>query len=121
MTVDYGAILNLDPVTLANWVLENFYKDLPAQIINAEDMEQAGKLLLELSAGYSYVNALLSYAKILSRNAKRTGKKEIYEDLVDKKEVLQNAADSIKQQYNAVSRAVTIKMSNDAELKMMQP
>ena len=61
---------------------------------------------------------VLSYAKVNARLAKREGNKQKYEDAVDKKEIIQNMTDSIKQQYAALSRAVTIRIENNQELKI---
>lgn len=81
-------------------------------------MEQASVILIQLSTYYAYLCTLLSYAKINARMAKRTGNKAAYEDAVDKKEIIQNMTDSIKQQYAALSRAVTIRIENNQELKL---
>ena len=117
--IDYQKILAKDPIELADWILREFYEDLPKEVITTQDMENASKMLLRLSSAYSYLSALLSYAKILARQAKRSGEKETYEDMVDRKEIIQNALDGVKQQYSALSRAVTIKIENNSELRML--
>lgn len=105
---------------MIDWLLKEFALDVPGEIITPDDMDEAATLLLKGSSYYSYLCALLSYAKVRVRSLKREGpsKKSEYEDMVDRKEVLQNFADAIKQEYAAISRAVTIRMENNLELRM---
>ena len=97
---------------------------MPDHIDSIEDMNNASKLLLKLSSNYSYICPLQSHAKIATRIAKRNKSKDDpdstidYEDMVDKKEIIDNVADCIKQEYNAISRAVTIKIESNRELQM---
>ena len=116
--MDYNTIFQMDPSNLLTWLLENFSVELPEEIQSTADMENAAKLLLQLSNHYSYLCALASTAKIATRNAKRYDSKEEYEDMVDRKEIIQNMVDVVKQQYAGVSRAVTIRMENNVELRM---
>ncbi len=81
-------------------------------------MEKAGQVLLRLSGAYSYLMAFLSHAKIRVRETKRNCSKEEYEDMVDRRDVIENIKDVVKQNYTAVSRAVTIYIENNNELKM---
>ena len=116
--MDYAKVLSMNAEDLLYWLVNNFSADVPDVIISVSDMENASKLLLRLSGNYSYLQALLSYAKIETRKAKRGGDKVAYEDMVDKREVIQNMTDAVKQQYSAISRAVTIHIENNAELGM---
>lgn len=116
--MDYNSILKLEATELLEWLMDNFFIQIPSEIITVEDMQEAGKLLMQLSNNYSYLCALSSYAKIATRDAKRSGNKREHEDMVDKKEVIQNMTDCIKQQYAAISRAVTIHIENNVELRM---
>lgn len=114
----YGQVLSMQPAALAEWLAAEFLEELPVEIIKIEDMEAAAKLLLKLSSSYSYLCALSSKAKIASREMKRSGDKEAYEDMVDRREAIAAITDAVKQQYSAVSRSVTIKIENDRELQM---
>lgn len=116
--MDMNAILNMEPVMLLKWLSNEFSVDIPKEIVSVEDMDRAAKTLLQLSTQYSYLQTLLSYAKVATREAKRTGDKQYYEDMVDRKEIIQNKVDSIKQNYAAVSRSVTIRIENNQELRM---
>lgn len=115
---DHKTLLSMRPMDLADWLTENFTRELPQAILSAEDMDNASQLLLKLANTYSYLNSLLAYAKLAMRETKRNGNREAYEDMYDRKEAIQNATESVKQQYAAVSRAVTIRMENNRELMM---
>ncbi len=116
--MDYLKLLRMDPAELLNWLTKEFSVQIPGEILTAEDMDNAAKTLLQLSNAYSYLCTLLSYAKIETRQQKRYGEKEDYEDMVDRKEIIQNMVDCIKQNYAAVSRSVTIRIENNQELRM---
>lgn len=114
----FNSVLSKDPTELLYWLIETFNTDIPTTIASSDDMKAASETLLNLSGTYSYLMALLSYAKIQTRETKRNKSKELYEDMVDRKEVIQNFTDVVKQNYSAVSRAVTIYIENNNELKM---
>ncbi len=111
-------ILSMKPSALLQKLVDDYSYGLPNEIITIEDMNEAGKLLIRLSGDYSYLMSLLSYAKIATREAKRSGTKEEYEDAVDRKEIISNVTEAIKQKYSAISRAVTIRIENNRELHM---
>ena len=116
--MDYENLLRKTPRELLSWLTDNFQFETMQTVNSVEDMQTAGELLLHLANAYSYLCCMLSFAKILTREYKRTGTKTEYEDMVDKKEIVSNMVDSIKQQYQAISRAVTIKIENNNELRM---
>lgn len=118
MAIDYKSILSKTPIDLVTWLHESFDIDTPLEIKSIEDMEMASKLILVLTEYNAYLLELLSYAKCVTRLAKRELSKTEYEDMVDRKEAIQNMVDTIDQQYKAVSRAVTIRIENNAELKI---
>lgn len=115
---NYKEILSTPPELLIDWLEEHFYTDIPCEVVSKEDMEVAAKLLLKLSAYYSFLCSLLTRAEIATRQAKRELGKLEYEDMVDRKKAISNAVDIVKQQYQAVSRAVTIHIENMKELNM---
>lgn len=108
----------MDPNDLLDWLLQNFTVELPTEIISIEDMNNASKLLLQLTSFFSYMNSLSSAAKIAKREAKRNATTEEYQNMVDRADIIQNMVDVIKQQYAAISRAVTIHIDNNTELRM---
>lgn len=124
MIMTYKDIIKMDPYDLIDFLTRTLTVKMPDHIDSIEDMNNASKLLLKLSSNYSYICPLQSHAKIATRIAKRNKSKDDpdstidYEDMVDKKEIIDNVADCIKQEYNAISRAVTIKIESNRELQM---
>ncbi len=116
--MDYATILNMEPVELVKWLHDNFSTTIPLKIESAEEMDAAAQLMLVLTGYKSYLLELLSYTKCITRMVKRDQTKMDYEDMVDRKEAIQNMVDDLDQQYKAVSRAVTIRIENNQELKM---
>lgn len=115
----FDVLLMMPPKDFVAWLDEEFYIKIPVYVINSiEDMNEASRLLVILTNRYSYLSSFLSYAKIAAREAKRSGDKEAYEDMVDRRDAVENMTNSVKQQYSAVSRAVTIHNENNAELRM---
>ena len=112
-------ILNLSPIELLETLSNMYYIELPQALITIQDMEDASTLLLKLSGDYQYLVTLSSYAKLATREAKRNSSKEAYEDMIDKKEMIQNFVEIVKQNYKALSRAITVHMENNEELKMV--
>ena len=111
-------ILRKTPDELLEWRINLIEVPQLDVIMGVEDMKIASSILLILSGYYSYVINILSKAKIMVRQLKRDGLKTEYEDMIDRREILQDAIDDIKQSYGAVSRAVTIYMANQNELQM---
>lgn len=118
---DFNTILQMRPLAMLDWLLDNFNTEIPETIVSIEDMKNASAVLLKLSGYYSYLMSLLAYAKVKTRQEKKLStkdNKESYEDMVDRRDILQNYTDIVKQNYSAVSRAVTIYIENNNELKM---
>lgn len=117
-TSRFYSILNQSPIELIEWTANEFEIHLPNKISSADDMEYASELLLKLTAYHAYLCEFLSYTKIIVRSAKRNLSKTEWEDLVDKQNIIDRRLDIVKQQYAALSRAVTIHTENNKELFM---
>ena len=121
MSEQFNALLSMPPKKFLAWLNANFYLKLPTYAVNsAEDMTNAAQLMTVLTNRYSYLCSFLSYAKIAVREAKRDGDKAAYEDMVDRRDSIDSMVSAVKQEYAAVSRAVTIHVENNEELKMVQ-
>lgn len=118
-TKTYEELLSMPPIDLLNYLKEEFMVQIPIEIVSVEDMEVCSRLLLKMSGAYSYLITLSSYAKIKTREAKRSKDKEAHEDMVDRKEVIDNMTDMVKQAYTGISRAVTIHIENNHELRSL--
>ncbi len=117
---DYQSILEMDIFELLDWLSQRFSVKLPNKVETAEQMNEASELLLKLTSYHSYLCELLSYAKVAVRYAKRNYSKTDWEDYVDKQNAIDRWLDIIKQQYTALSRAVTIRTENNKELFMLK-
>ncbi|MCR5670749.1 MAG: hypothetical protein K6G10_07055 [Butyrivibrio sp.] len=116
--MDYNHFIGMESFEFLIWLDENFPITIPQAITTAEDMEMAAAQLLQLSSQYAYIAELASWFKVATRQTKRDGLKEDYEDMVDKRDAVDNKMKSIEQAYKGISRAVTIRTENNAELRM---
>lgn len=119
-TIHSETLLNLEPSALLQWLNENYLEDVPPAISTVDDLKNAGILLGRLTNTYSYLVSLSLYAKLKVREVKRNKEeKEIIDNAIDRKEIINSFTDIIKCQYNAVSRMVTVKKQVDEEMKMI--
>ena len=114
----YAWVFSRTPMELVEWMSGEFGVEMPARIQTAADMEEASALMMRISGHRAYLNELLAYAKVAVREAKRSKDKEEWEDMVDRKEIAERFLKIADDSYAALSRAATIKMSNDRELFM---
>lgn len=137
-------ILQLDPTALIDWLNEEFKMEVPNKLETIEELKNASKLLSKTTNTYSYLMNVSSYAKISVREKKRQSDKlnkeakankdktiedELnqkaakakieYENMVDRKEAIDNAADIANKQYNAISRMIAVKREINTELQML--
>ena len=113
-------LLQMTPLDLTDWLIKNYVTEIPTNIESKEDMEKAGRLLGELTNKYSYLISLVTYAKISVREEKRKGSsnKEGSDNAIDRRDAIQNIADIVKMQYQAVSRMITVKKEINEEIHM---
>ena len=118
--MDYNTLLNMTPIDLAMWLEKEYASTLPSNIDSMEEMKKVNTQLSRLANSYSFVMQLLTYTKIQVRQEKRKGKenKENYEDMIDRRDTLQNTADILKMQYQTLSRMITVKKEINDELRM---
>ena len=121
----YSEILNMSLMDLVADLNRRYCIQIPTEINSPEAMQNAGNLLGHLTNSYSYLMAVLALLKASTRDAKKkTGKgcseqdKALYEDLVGKRDAVADAVEMVKQEYNAVSRMITVKIEVNRELKM---
>ena len=86
---------------------EKVLGEVPQGITNMEDVEHLEVLLGKLPNDYAYVVSMLGYARNYVRELKRQKDKDRYEDMMDKRDALENIASAIKLQYQGVSRMLT--------------
>lgn len=126
-------IVNSDPFELLDWAKENFSYEVPSGINSVSDMGRVGTLLGALTNEYSYLVSLTTELALYSKMAKLNvptkpknaddmpyyiEKKEEAEIMEQRKKVIECFANMLKQQYNAVSRMLTVYSQTQEELKM---
>ena len=67
-------ILFADPMVLAKWITQQYYDEIPCNINNCEDLAIAGAKLGTLTNSYSYLTAVLMYAKVMVKELKHRTK-----------------------------------------------
>ena len=117
---DYSDLYSISVDNLIKWLDKRFYYSIPKGLESIDDMKVAGRLLGQLSNDYSYLAILLSYAKAFVRAEKRKGKdfKLSYEDMIDKRDIIDEMTSVVKMQYQAISRMITVKHDIQEELNM---
>ena len=137
-------LLKMNPTELIDWLNQEFELEVPSKLETIEELKNASKLLSKTTNTYSYLMNVSSYAKISVREKKRESDKlskeskankdatladELakkaaeakleYENMVDRKEAIDNAADIANKQYNAISRRIAVKREINTELQML--
>ena len=125
MTLTYKEIFQMENFEFLRWLKRTFPIELPNEIVTVEDMKVASEQMMKLTAQYSYITELFAYSKVYCRGLKRLidkdepETKEFYEDMVDRRDAIEYKMKAIQQAYSGISRAVTIKIENNKELKML--
>lgn len=117
--MNYSDIFSMDVFELCGWVTKEFEIPNLLNINSLDDLQKANQINLQLASYESYFLTLLSYAEILVRHAKRNLSKREYEDMIDRRKILQNCYDNFRHQREAISRSVTIYLKSIDELKML--
>lgn len=115
----YSEIFNMNPSELNEWLINTFSCEVPTCIDSIDEFQRAGNLLGELTNKYTYLASVLTFLKIEVKNSKRKGKGIDAEDMMLRRDAFQSMTDIVKQQYNAVSRIITVKQEINNELKML--
>lgn len=115
----YSEIFNMDPFELNTWLIEEFPCEIPICIDSLDEFTRIGNLLGELTNKYTYLASVLTFLKIEVKNSKRNGKGPDVDDMMLRRDAFQTMTDIVKQQYNAVSRIITVKQEINNELKML--
>ncbi len=109
-------VLSKNPIDLAKWLVDNFYVKLPQNLKSEEDIKYAVEMTLKFASYEAYVSQLLTDAEIMTREKKRNGPKNEYEDMIDRKNAVSHMCETVKHQRDALSRSFTIyKYLNDIE------
>ena len=110
---EYDALVEMDPYKFLKYIQTQFYVDTPLGFDTLQDISGVANILMELTAKKELLYGLAAYLKLKTREKKREGDKLIYEDMVDRKEIVEYALDILKDKYAAISRSVTIVMNKE--------
>lgn len=118
--ITYSNLLNMKPKDLMIWIEKNYSCDIPTVIETVDDLKNAGVLLGKLTNIYSYLMSMATFAKLSVRESKKMGlTKDEVNDCIDRRDILDNYAATVKMQYTAISRMITVKKQIDEEMKMI--
>lgn len=115
-TVD--KLLDMDPMDFMKWAINEFHLEIPTDIEAIDNASLVGELLAKSSNQYSYLCELQGMFKILARDAGRKGDKKLKEDIIDKNTLIDEVGKGIKQQYQTLSRMITVRYMDLEESKM---
>ena len=113
-------IISYAPDKVASWAVDEFFGPLDNSFESPEALTKLSADMVTLVNQYSFIASVLATLKVECRNQKNLGNKKKYEELVDKRDILQKALDSVKLKQAALSRMITIKQEIDRELNMSQ-
>lgn len=111
-------LVAMTPMDFTKWAIEEFHMEIPTSIHTIDDANMVGELLAMSSNKYFYLCELQGQLKILSREAGRQGNKVLKEDIIDKQNLVDEIGKATKQQYQTLSRMITVRYNNLEELKM---
>ena len=94
------------------------YLEIPTEITSVEAMTKAGTLLGELTNRYSYLTSLHMLVKAICRLYKKQSK-ELWDEMVAKRDALEDALKMTLQQYSAISRMISTKQEINKEINML--
>lgn len=114
-------ILNGSVEDIVSWAVPEFFCPLDNNFSSPEDMVKISEDMLRLVNQYSFLASALAVLKVQCRIAKNSRDKKQGEELIDKREVLQKALDSVKLKQSTLSRMITIKQEIDKEISMSGP
>lgn len=116
----YRQLACMDVVELNEWLLITFACDVPTCIDSLDEFIRMGNLLGELTNKYTYLTSILSFLCIeVKIEKKKNGKSKEADDMLMRRDSVQLVYNAVKQQYNAVSRIITVKQEINNELKML--
>ena len=116
--MNINQIVNCEIEELANWSMKEYFTPIPqdATIETVDGIRKISQMLVYYTNQYSFLASVLSYLKFYTRQAKQE-KSSKYEELIDKKEIIQKALDTVKQKQSALSRMITIRQEINKELE----
>lgn len=109
----YGEILCLPFEEFFDY-LDRYEIFCPEQMTSAQEQS---RLLTQIANSYTEVQGLLSRATYMKRVYKNNGDRQLYTEMIDKENALENTAKALDMAYKAARSAVTIYLKELDELK----
>ena len=119
-------ILQMEPNLMLTWIQKEFLFEVPETLESVEDLKYAQNMLTKIANYNTYLSVILAYAKTSTRylkaeaEANKYNQEKIreYEQMISRRDALQTVVDILKLQYQAISRAFTIRQEAAKELYM---
>ena len=116
--MNISEIMSSPASSVAEWAVYEFFAPLDNTFETPEALSKLSRDMVVLVNQYSFIASVLASLKVECRIRKNSGDRAGYEELVDKRDIMQRALDSVKMKQAALSRMVTIKQEIDRELNM---
>lgn len=97
---------------------EYFLFPIVQRVETPDDMQRVSEQMGILTGYSSFLASIMSHLKYMIRDAKNDGNKELADDLIDKKTIIENAFKSVNQSYACLSQRVAIHKDIMMELHM---
>ncbi len=119
--VNIRTVLTMDPEEiLENMMSEYGGIEVPDYVSGPEDLDRISQLLSWCINSKSYLSSLEIYLDIATRNAKKSGDKDLHSDMVCRRNIIKTFKDIIADTYTASSRMATIYFEQRKELEEEQ-
>ncbi len=116
--VNLKTVLTIDPEEMFN-EFERMYGNVEVQeyIIGPADLDRISQMLGWCTNHKSYLSSLGIYVDIATRNAKKSGDKELHSDMVCRKNIIKTFIDIVSDIYTVCSRQATLYLEQRRELE----
>ena len=114
-------ILKMPLDDFVKWISDSFFVEVQEDISNLtiDDANNIAKMMSQATNAYTYLIQVRAYLQSAYRTSKNNKEKpEIYQDYMDKRDFIDTAISASKQQYNNLSRLITVRQSIVEELRM---
>lgn len=121
-TRTFAQIVALSPAEFTDWIIRFTLPALPLSVDSVEEAAYASTLLSIYSQNLVYLTEVSARLKIEARIAQHSKKEKpaIYEDAILRRDITEEVMKALKQQYQAVSRMITVRQDNLRELNMSE-
>ena len=118
--VNIFTIAQMNPEELVQYLIGAYAKEIPSAMETQEDLSNANIMLGQIANEKTFLYSLLAYLKTRARTERGKGKenKNTAEEMAMRRDAVELVLEAVKNQYDAVSRMLTVKQMKNDELKM---